>query len=79
VRQKENKDTMMFVARRSLEPNGTPIGSIIECSLIARAIQLVPRFGAVAAKELNATNSMDLCESYFLNSFADKEIYQAVY
>jgi hypothetical protein len=68
----------MFVVSR-LEEDGVRNGTIIPIASIARFIQLVPKFGSITAPELTAQNSMDICRDYYINSFADKEIYQAVW
>jgi hypothetical protein len=68
----------MYVVSR-LEEDGVRNSAIIPIASIARFIQLVPKFGSIAAPELMAHNSMDICRDYYINSFADKEIYQAVW
>ena len=68
----------MFVVSR-LEEDGVRDGSIIPIASITRFIQLVPKFGSIAAPELRAHNSMAIWRDYYINSFADKEIYQAVW
>ncbi len=54
-------------------------GDVIPMGSIARFVQLVPKFGPVAKEGLSAKNSMDTVRDYYINSFADKEIYQSVY
>lgn len=68
----------MYVVSR-LEEDGVRDGAIILIASIVRFVQLVPKFGSIAAPELTAHNSMDICRDYYINSFADKEIYQAVW
>jgi hypothetical protein len=59
----------------------TPTADIIALDSISRFVQLVPRFGKKALGEvrLDTYTSMDVCKYFYINSFADKEIYQAVY
>jgi hypothetical protein len=52
---------------------------IIELDSIARFIQLIPDFGPAISASLDANNSADTWPHYFINCFADKEIYQAVW
>ena len=59
--------------------NRQPLGVVVELTSIARAIHLVPHYGAAVHKQLNAQNSLDLCKTFWVNSFLDKETYQAVY
>jgi hypothetical protein len=70
----------MYRVQRSFR-DGKPDGDIILVDSISRFVQLIPRFGPTIGKKtlLTAQNSMDMCKDYYVNSFADKEIYQAVY
>jgi hypothetical protein len=61
------------------DASGIRRGSIIPLDAISRFVQLIPKFGSLAADELTSVNSMDICRDYWVNSFADKEIYQAVW
>jgi hypothetical protein len=58
-----------------------PKGDIIALDSISRFVQLVPRFGKKVTGEarLDTYTSMDICKYFYINSFADKEIYQAIY
>ena len=55
--------------------------SVISVASIARFVQLIPVFGPNPEDqpELNANTSMALGRDYYVNSFADKQIYQSVY
>jgi len=70
----------MYQVERLFRDN-RPDGDIISVDSISRFVQLIPRFGPTIGKQtlLTAENSMDSCKSFYVNSFADKEIYQAVY
>lgn len=59
--------------------NRQPLGMVVELSSIARAIHLIPHYGPAVHKSLNSKNSLDLCQTFWVNSFLDKETYQAVY
>ncbi|KAG8823085.1 hypothetical protein FRC19_004644 [Serendipita sp. 401] len=59
--------------------HGVRTGEVIPMEAIARFVQLIPKFGSVARVDLSSINSMDTCRDYYVNSFADKEIYQSVY
>jgi hypothetical protein len=54
-------------------------GNIIPLASISRFIQLVPRFDAHADSRISSENSMEICRSYYVNSFATHQIYQSVY
>lgn len=59
--------------------NLQPLGVVVELTSIARAIHLIPHYGPAVHKSLNSKNSLDLCQTFWVNSFLDKETYQAVY
>ncbi|KAG8798922.1 hypothetical protein FRC16_006244 [Serendipita sp. 398] len=61
------------------ESDRSHIGEVIPLSSICRLVQLVPKFGNWANPELTKDNSMDVWKYYYLNSFMDKETYQAVW
>lgn len=52
---------------------------VILLDSIARYVQLVPKYGSVIHDSMSAENSMDICRHFYVNSFADKEVYQAVW
>ena len=70
--------TLMYVVSRE-RAGGVCRGEVIPLSRIQRFVHLVPRFGPVTSDLLTTNNSMDICREYWVNSFADKEIYQAIW
>jgi hypothetical protein len=76
-----SKPINMFNVHRLLTggDRGSPIGDVIHLDAVAQFIQLIPEFGKKKCTNWESTNSMDAPYSYFVNSFADKEIFQAVY
>ena len=56
-----------------------PLRVVVELTSIARAIHLIPDYGPAVHTCLNSKNSLDLCQTFWVNSFLDKETYQAVY
>jgi hypothetical protein len=73
------KQPNMCVVSRQDGPDHTQRGQIVNMESIARFVQLVPKFGRAMDPTVDAINSMDIHTDYFLNSFADKEIYQSVW
>ncbi|KAG8800253.1 hypothetical protein FRC16_003303 [Serendipita sp. 398] len=71
------KNINMYVVSRE-DRRGVRRGAIIPLDSIVRFVQLVPKFGATAHPILTAENSADVCRDFYVNSFADKEVYQAV-
>jgi hypothetical protein len=74
---RHEKDILMYEVSR--QDSGPRTGAIIPMSSIARFVQLIPKFGSVIADQISSANSMDIVRDYYVNSFADKEIYQAVW
>ena len=69
------------VSKEECSRGGTrrPLGAVVELTSIARAIHLIPHYGPAVHRCLNSNNSLDLCQTFWVNSFLDKETYQAVY
>jgi hypothetical protein len=73
------KDICMYVVSREDRPGRSRRGDVIDMTSIARFVQLIPKFGSVASNHLTTENTMELCRDFWINSFADKEIYQSVW
>jgi hypothetical protein len=69
----------MYLVSRVERAGSVRRGSVIALDTISRFVHLVPKFGAVVSDQLTSENSMDICRDYWVNSFADKEIYQAIW
>lgn len=77
-RPEPEANILMYVVSRP-EPFGRRKGTIIPLDSISHFVQLVPKFGKEACPQLTAENSMDIWHDYYVNSFADKQIYQSVW
>ena len=64
---------------RGVGDQAQPLGMVVEVASIARAVQLIPDYGCEIHPSLNAANCLDLCQTFWINCFLDKETYQAVY
>jgi len=73
------KDNNMYIIQRQLTSEGTCVGDVIDISSITHFVQLVPRFGRTVSALIDCENSMEIVKSYYINSFADKEIFQLVW
>jgi hypothetical protein len=70
----------MYLVERSLDlANGKRVGSVIVQSSVLRFVHLIPRFGSNVDKSLTADNSIERARVFYINSFADKEIFKAIY
>jgi hypothetical protein len=68
----------MYRVKRQLLEDGSAKGMLIDISSIVRFVQLVPDFGSGISSRLTARNVMEYCKYFYINSFSDKESYQAV-
>lgn len=69
----------MFRFVRDLNADHSRRGKIVRLVDIWRPIDVIPRFGEECPEEWTMDNSAELAEEFYINSFADKETYQAVY
>jgi hypothetical protein len=74
LKDQPEKDTLMYQVSRLENAD-----EVILIDSIARFVQLVPKFGGNIEDGLSADTSLDMCQHFYLNSFADKEIYQSVW
>ncbi|KAF8065173.1 hypothetical protein FPV67DRAFT_1653931 [Lyophyllum atratum] len=59
--------------------NGGRICSIIPIGNIRRSIHLFPKFGRVAHPEWTSSNVLDVCDTFFVNTFTDRHLYRIAY
>lgn len=71
--------TKMYVLKRALRTDKSRIGDVIPLSRLRTPIHLHPRFGPSADRHLTAQNSLEYSTEYWLNSYADKEHFWALY
>lgn len=71
----------MYLINRELRQNGVRFGDVIELDAIVRSLHLVPKFpkSSDIPEEWKSENVLELCNSFYVNCFWEKEIYQAVY
>ena len=69
----------MYQVERQILEDGNAKGMLIDISSIVRFVQLVPNFGPNVCSTLTPHNVMEYCKYFYINSFSDKESYQAVY
>jgi hypothetical protein len=78
-RPRAEKDINMYKIKKRRTSSNRTLSSVMVLSAAYRFVQLVPDFGPVMDPQLNATTSSTRCLYYWINSFTDKEIYQAVW
>ena len=58
-----------------LTENGRRSASIITVESIVRSVHLIPRFGPVVPREWNSFTVLDLCNTFYVNTFANVPSY----
>jgi hypothetical protein len=69
----DHKHGMYRVSR--LTENGCWSASIIRVESIVRSIHLVPHFGPVMPQGWNSFTVLELCNTFYINTFADVDSY----
>ncbi|KAH9034171.1 hypothetical protein EDB84DRAFT_1669337 [Lactarius hengduanensis] len=80
TRSKEQNVGMCLLRRQFRTPTvgsgeRTRMGDITPITDIARAVDIVPVYGAQMDPQITAENSLDIPTDFYLNDFSDKEIY----
>ncbi|KAI0310832.1 hypothetical protein OF83DRAFT_1295682 [Amylostereum chailletii] len=65
---------LMYRIRRSTT-EGRREASIIPVEDIRRSVVLIPKFGPVAPREWTTDNVLELCNTFYVNSFTDRNTY----
>ncbi|KAG1868244.1 hypothetical protein DFJ58DRAFT_714217 [Suillus subalutaceus] len=53
-------------------------GSIIPLTDVTHAVEIIPVYQGPLGKDVNSGNSLEVFDDYFLNNFADKELYHSL-
>ena len=77
LQQPANARHKLFQIRRYIR-NGTRWASIIPLHNIRRSIQLIPRYGKSKPAEWNSKNVLDMCNSFYVNSYSDRHAYYTI-
>jgi hypothetical protein len=73
-----NPVTQMYVLKRASRAGLRRFGDIVPLSQLRGPVQLVPCFGEVADPRLAVQNSLHYSNEFWLNSYANKEIFWAL-
>jgi hypothetical protein len=60
------------------DSEGTRICSVIPLTDVQRSVHLIPRFGPVAPVTWTSNNVLDECNTFFLNDFTDRHLFQQI-
>ncbi|KIK28136.1 hypothetical protein PISMIDRAFT_7663, partial [Pisolithus microcarpus 441] len=70
--------TRLHVLKQATRASGEFLGDIFPLDQIKSYTHLVPRFGEAADNRFTSTNSFHSAQSFWLNSYFDKEFYYAL-
>lgn len=68
---------LLFKVTRSTQ-NGNRLASVISLDNIDRSVHLIPCFGAVAPREWTMDNVLENCNTFYVNSFANRYNYHTI-
>jgi hypothetical protein len=69
----------MFKIRPQKDSDANWICSVIPVGNIQRSVHLLPRFGPVAPTEWTSDSVLDRCDTFFVNDFADRQMFHTMY
>jgi hypothetical protein len=70
--------TGMYVLKRSRRSDRTIMGDVVPLEQVRTLLDLVPRFGADAPKQLTKETSLEFCVEFWLNRYFEKELFYAL-
>ena len=71
-----NHNHLLYDISPLQDQDGGQICSVIPLANIHRSIHLFPKFGPSAPQDWTSSNVLDLCDTFFVNSFTDKHLYR---
>ena len=69
----------LYKVSRILTRNGSRRAEIIRVEELERSCHLYPDFGAVADRSWTASNMLDKCKDFYVNTFTDLDTYKLLY
>ena len=70
--------TGMYVLKCSQRSDGMNMGDVVPLRQIRTLLDLIPRFGADANKQLTKEMSLEFCLEFWLNKYFKKELFYAL-
>lgn len=70
--------TGMYVLKRSQRSDRTIMGDVVPLGQVRTLLDLVPRFGADANKQLTKETSLEFSLEFWLNKYFEKELFYAL-
>ncbi|KAI5981097.1 hypothetical protein EDD15DRAFT_2156567 [Pisolithus albus] len=79
----EQPEIGMYTVRRMFieYPDGSRcrVGAIISILDVLHAVELIPRYGVTADRNVTSETSLEIYDEFYLNSFSSKEFYYAIH
>ena len=60
------------------DADDTHIASVIPLKNVRRSAHLFPKFGAFTHQDWTSSNVLDLCDTFFVNTFTDRHFFWIV-
>ena len=70
--------TGMYVLKRAQRTDVTIMGDVVPLGQVRTLLDLVPRFGADANKQLTKETSLELSREFWLNKYFEKELFYSL-
>lgn len=68
----------MYEVQHAVDHAGTRLGSVVRLGAIRRSCHLVPKWGTKANLAWTNDNILDLCSTFYVNDFLDRDLYMTV-
>ncbi|KAF8257575.1 hypothetical protein EI94DRAFT_1629210, partial [Lactarius quietus] len=67
----------MIKVRPQKDSEGNWVCSIVPVTNIQQSVHLLPKFGPVVPAEWTSSNVLDCCETFFVNTFSDRQFFRS--
>lgn len=72
--------TGMYVLKRAVRTDGTPMGDIIPLSQLCAPVDIIPRWGGMTASpRLTCANSLEFGSHFLLNKYWNKNLFHTLH
>ena len=68
----------IFVINCHYRNNSLCVSDVFSLTDIREVVDLVLKFGEEMCHDLNCDNSLEICDTFYLNNFADKETFHVI-
>ena len=75
---KPNQNHLLYKIKPMKDADGTHIASVIPLKNIRRSAHLFPKFGSFAPQDWTCSTVVDLCDTFFVNTFTDMHFFRVI-